>query len=515
MAIKNTPKGSLEQQVRARIDALSYLPTTASVAMKFVELGKRPDADPAEYARVISSDSSLSSKLLSLANSSWFGVRNKVTRPVVAVNLLGIGTVRTLAISYCLTGLHNDLHLSSEESRVFWAASLCKGVAAKQYAMITDKSVADEAFAAGLFQDFALPVMFACDKAAVQTLLDDPASHSVRLERERALFNLDHAELGRSIAQKLALPELFVDAIAFHHNAESLAEFVQQQALAEACTVASLFPHSLHSWNAEDAREVAAFLTARLAAHNVSSEEFLQRVQKEFDQLYAYFESEGTSDVCLSELLIEATREVADSTTRLVGTVNELLSQAAAAGREVRALMDEQDRLQEVAQRDPLTEVLNRHGFNDCATKLLAEAERYSMSLAIIYFDLNHFKEINDTFGHPYGDAVLKYVAAAMREALRPKDLVGRLGGDEFVILLPDCSRDQASKVIERISAQVGSSAPPCSAKIAKPPPHITLSAGLHWCQSHTAGDTLANLIAAADQIMYQTKRGGSGAKAA
>jgi HD-like signal output (HDOD) protein len=91
--------GKLQQQVRARIESLSDLPTTAAVAIKFVELGKNPEAEPNDNARVISADSSLSSKLLALANSSWAGVRTKVTTVKMAVNLLGLGTVRALAIS--------------------------------------------------------------------------------------------------------------------------------------------------------------------------------------------------------------------------------------------------------------------------------------------------------------------------------------------------------------------------------------------------------------------------------
>jgi HD-like signal output (HDOD) protein len=76
-------EGSLEPLGRSRIDTLAYLPTSLAVAMKFVALGKNRDADPADYVRVISADSSLVTKILSLANSSWFGIRNRVTRLLV------------------------------------------------------------------------------------------------------------------------------------------------------------------------------------------------------------------------------------------------------------------------------------------------------------------------------------------------------------------------------------------------------------------------------------------------
>jgi HD-like signal output (HDOD) protein len=214
--------------------------------MKFMELGKDPEADPNEYARVIASDASLCSKILALSNSSWFGIRNKVTKPQVAVNLLGLGTIRTLAISYCLTGLHNDLKLSPDESRMFWSASLCKGVAAKQYAAHFDESLAEEAFTCGIFQDFAVPLTYSLAKEKVLGWLRDPALDAqARLQSERAVFRLDHAEIARMIAQKLELPEMFVDAVAFHHNATSLHEFVSKPVLADATYVASLFPHEL------------------------------------------------------------------------------------------------------------------------------------------------------------------------------------------------------------------------------------------------------------------------------
>ena len=109
---------SLEQQIRARIESLSYLPSSAVVAIKFVELGKNLDAAPNDYAKVISADSALSSKILAWANSSWSGVRQHVTKVPIAVNLLGLGTVRALAISYCTAGLHTELRLTVEEPQL-------------------------------------------------------------------------------------------------------------------------------------------------------------------------------------------------------------------------------------------------------------------------------------------------------------------------------------------------------------------------------------------------------------
>jgi len=505
----NTPVATaqLEQQVKSRIEAMSYLPTTVAVAMKFLELGKDPEAEPSAYAKVISSDSSLSSKLLSLANSSWFGVRNKVTKVQVAVNLLGLSTVRTLAISYCLTGLHNELRLSPEESRMFWSASLCKAVAARQFALMHDTKLAEEAFAAGLFSDFALPVMYATAKEPVLGLLRDPATRcAARIERERGLFRLDHAELGRSIAQKMELPELFVDVVAFHHDYASLCEFVGKGVLADATYLASLFPHYLDIWNRDDAEEMRRFFTEHGGAPARAPEKFLEVVQKEFNQLYCYFEQGNPPEVNLADLLVQATREVADGTTRLVGTVQELLSQMATAGKEVHHLLRAQDKLEEAASHDPLTGLLNRLKFIEDGGELLEKAAQSGQSYAMVYLDIDQFKRLNDTAGHACGDNALRQVAATMQSNLRKKDLAARVGGDEFAILLSGCSEEDAALIVQRILADVASQRVAGSTTSA---PRATLSAGMVWVGPQMPRVVLEELLSAADGLMYQAKSAG------
>jgi len=496
-ANKNT-RLDLESRIRSRISALSYLPTTAAVAMKFVELGKDPDAGPDQYCKVVSSDPSLSSKLLSLANSSWFGVRNRVTRPQVAINLLGLGTVRTLAISYCLTGLHSDLKLSAGESRTFWTASLCKAVMARRVARLIDPQHADEAFTAALFQDFALPVMNAVAREPVGAMLANAQIDcQTRLQNEREHFGLDHAEFGRAIAQKLELPELYVDAIAFHHQRQSLCDFMSHRPMADALYAAALCPHSLNNWNHGDMEHLQEHLHS-LGVKNPA--EFLQSVEKEFADVYRYFEQGECPQAHLSDLMILATRELADSTTQLVGTVQSLLNR---------------DQLSErTGTRDPLTGALNREGFTCRSASLLAKATRYGVNLAVVYMDLDRFKALNDTCGHAAGDQTLRTVWRIMRDAVRQTDLVGRFGGDEFVLLLTDCSRENAHAIVQRIITQVSEIPLPEPAAGAKL--KISLSAGVVWHNPKDRPAVLDTLIARADELMYLAKRtGGNRLKAA
>src|SRR5690606_32508796 len=144
---------------------------------------------------------------------------------------------------------------------------------------------AEEAFAAGLFQDFALPIMYSVARETMMPLLNNPALPADgRLLNEREMFRLDHAELGRMVAQKLELPELFVDAIAFHHDRSNLEAFVENRTLAAAAQVAALFPHHLDCWNAEDAQALREILAAHEPA--IDPKQFLDEVQREFNTLY-------------------------------------------------------------------------------------------------------------------------------------------------------------------------------------------------------------------------------------
>src|SRR4051794_10381002 len=501
----------MDRLVRERVAALSYLPTTTAVAMKFMELGRNPDADPAEYAAVISADVALSTKILGLSNSAWFGVRNRVTKPQVAVNLLGLGTIRTLTISWCLTGLHNDLALSPEESRMFWSASLCKAVAAKQYAAHFDPELGEEAFTCGIFQDFAVPVMYSLAKQPVLGLLRDASIDAeARLERERAIFQLDHAEIARLIAEKLELPELFIDAVAFHHNRKSLHEFLPERALADATYVASLFPQELGAWNRSDAEKLSAFLaeTTQIPLQApLEAARYLESVQKEYDQLCAYFErglqGNGTS---LAELLAEATREAADSTTRLVASVQQMMTDVATAGMAAQQLMQENDTLAEKAKTDSLTQTRNREGFFGAARDLIARVQRYGIGFALAYLDIDEFKQLNDAAGHAHGDKALQHVARTMLDNVRKNDLVARIGGDEFVILFNEITRDDTEQILNRI---ITAARPPAPERPENAPPPPTLSAGLLFVPPKSAPLPLETLMSLADALMYQSKRAG------
>ncbi|HVP10721.1 MAG TPA: HDOD domain-containing protein [Phycisphaerae bacterium] len=490
-----------QRELLSRIDGLSYLPTSVAVAMKFLELGKDPDAGPADYVKVIEADASLTSKLLALANSSWAGVRNRVTTLKAAVNLLGLGTVRTLAISYCMTGLHNELQLSPAESQRFWEPSLTKATAARHYAMMENTKHGDEAFVIGLFEDFALPVIYSVLREDYLNLLRTPGlTLHDQLQKERELCGMDHSEIGRAVALKLELPELFVDTVAFHHNHERLTELVSDETLRDAAHIAALLPHSTNIWNQKDADALSGFLKARKP--DLGFDSFLKEVQTEFVRLYSFFYEGKQPEAELPSLLAALAREAADNSSNIVRRMNELLSETVQQGLQAKQKMQD---LHAKAIYDPLTQVLNREGFRTRAEQAMAMASRHGAAMALCYLDLDGFKSLNDRFGHDFGDAALQAVIGHTRAAL-PKDaILGRMGGDEFVVMLESPSLELAREIIERALRTVADNAVQLEAVSSR----VAWSAGLLYVRALSPKTRLDSLLKAADEIMYQAKRQG------
>jgi diguanylate cyclase (GGDEF)-like protein len=162
----------------------------------------------------------------------------------------------------------------------------------------------------------------------------------------------------------------------------------------------------------------------------------------------------------------------------------------------------EAEEMTHVAITDPLTSIMNRRGITVGLLDAMAQAERYRTPLTVAMADIDHFKEINDTYGHDAGDRVLKNVAAILSDALRMPDKVGRYGGEEFLIMLPHTNLAQGSKIVERIRASVSKKIFDQGAKKAR----VTISVGV---TQFKPGEDLEQLMSHADKALYDAKKGG------
>ena len=161
------------------------------------------------------------------------------------------------------------------------------------------------------------------------------------------------------------------------------------------------------------------------------------------------------------------------------------------------------DTLRDQAMQDRLTGLWNRGAITDSLRHELERSARSKQRVGVLVADLDHFKRINDTYGHPVGDDVLREAARRMQSALRSYDQIGRYGGEEFLVLAPGAGPAQSRMVGERICESLRAS--PIHTSVG--PLHITVSIGVAVSDGHT-GDGSA-LISAADEALYRAKRAG------
>ncbi len=153
------------------------------------------------------------------------------------------------------------------------------------------------------------------------------------------------------------------------------------------------------------------------------------------------------------------------------------------------------------ASMDPLTGMFNRRGFAEATSRMIEREAAAGRPATVLMFDIDHFKSINDRFGHPAGDEILKLFAAVMTNTLRMTDLSGRIGGEEFAALLP-CSLEDGVIAADRVREAFANS----GVAVEDAPVDTTVSIGV---AGGPAGTELEILLAAADTALYTAKRSG------
>lgn len=194
-------------------------------------------------------------------------------------------------------------------------------------------------------------------------------------------------------------------------------------------------------------------------------------------------------------LLVDGPRPIEDETVTMLSII------AHAVGTAINNSKKYFHALRE-AIRDDLTGLHNRRYFNERLVEEIDRARRHGGSICLLFGDIDNFKRINDTYGHPVGDAVLKMLGGIFQEMLRRSDLVARYGGEEFAILLFDSSREQAVIIAENLRQAIEAASLPGPEKIS-----VTISFGVAALGEDS--NTLEGLLASADKAMYNAKAQG------
>lgn len=212
----------------------------------------------------------------------------------------------------------------------------------------------------------------------------------------------------------------------------------------------------------------------------------------------------GTVHPCAGGVLLVVAefdiQEMERLTAEVLALNNTLIDTQHELARSNRALKASEERLRELSQTDPLTGLANRRRLMDMLDAAVQRASRYGVPLSLVALDIDHFKHINDTYGHDAGDVVLRRLAQQMQEMVRKSDLAARSGGEEFLILLADTPLERALGLAQRLRKAVA------QLQFASIAQGITCSYGVAQYQP---GDSVASLVHRADQALYQSKHQG------
>jgi len=236
-----------------------------------------------------------------------------------------------------------------------------------------------------------------------------------------------------------------------------------------------------------------------LAQAYKSAEDYLQALE-EYEKYMSVYQIVYNEDKDRRLKTLEVIHEVENA--RKDAEIYQLRN--VALQKEIEERKKAQAALERLATQDSLTGVANRRYFLEIASRIMEQAKRYQRPVSVVMIDVDHFKEMNDTFGHKTGDKVLVHITRCMQAVLRKVDILGRYGGDEFVILLPETTQEGARRLTERLR-QALSQQPITAGGVSIP---ITLSIGLA-SNVNEPGLSLDELLQRADRALYDSKMNG------
>ncbi|MDJ0781672.1 MAG: GGDEF domain-containing protein [Desulfosarcinaceae bacterium] len=480
------------------------LPTLPGIAMRIIEVVNDPEADLHAIAEVVATDPSLSAEVLKVINSAFFGLPNKITSVFHAVNLMGSHAVKNLALGFSLVK-----HLRSGESPAtatplfdyagFWKRSLATGVAARALAHRHFPNFSEDAFFLGLMHDIGMLALTQAVPDQYSLILQEmTASGCTAQSAERHVLGFDHAHLGAYLATSWGLPESFSVSLLRHHRPETLR--AEERALTNQVNLlhlAALFGELFASSQGVDA--IDPVLQLKVIAHYAAQcgmgdhsvcEAVASEIGEKAQEVFPIFDLDPGSADRYHDIVAEARQA-------LVTSSMDMMAELIAQQRQIETLKQQ-------TTRDGMTQLSNYQHFNELLHQECYRARRYKQHLGVLFADLDHFKTINDTFGHPAGDEVLKQVATSLREALRESDHLARYGGEEFAMILPETDADGTLLAAERLRKAVAALHIETDAGSA----NVTLSLGA-VAVSPGAVCQPAELVKRADDALYQAKASG------
>ncbi len=464
------------------------------VGARVVQAAVNPDVAIADLAALAQRDPAFAARVLHVANSAGMGARTRVTDIRQGCARLGARALRNVALGMIV----DDMTPQGVSAQVLIEITLRRAVAAKLVAVALGAS-GDEAFTVGLFLEVGILIDARADLPRALQIARVPAADRTIVERA---FNLDpHVETSARLAVELGLSEEMSTAIARHHDFLPPASRPGEKL----AVIAWAAERVAAAWEATDplrARQEAVLALERLGMSRPAIEDVFEAVPAELGAAATMIQRNIAEPVDLTSLTTDAQNrllELNQGYESLVRRLEELLEQKESLAKQLASANEE---LARAATLDPLTGLWNRRAFEQALRRDLARAARTKDAVSLVMLDVDHFKRLNDTYGHPIGDQVLIEVGRALRTSIRGGDFPTRVGGEEFIVILTNATAEQARLVAERIQHALE------RVVVSTPKGEVRVTASFGVAAAH-ADSTVEELVARVDGALYAAKQGG------
>jgi diguanylate cyclase (GGDEF)-like protein len=429
------------------------LPTPPAALLAIVQAAGDPDVPLAVLTNLITAQPTMTASVLALANSAAFN-RGQTTNTVQKATLvLGMRAIRNLAVTHAVRVMTSRVDAGDLDEMLFWEDSLRRATCAMVLAGQAGYEDPAEAFTVGLLQDLgtlAIAVAHAERSEELQAVMDLPAADRIMVERR--ISGHSHAEFLLQKGSEWGLPQDMLKVMALHHCTEHRLSDRRAARLRDICSVADKVADVVQTSASGGAVAMATEAIENLTSREpLSLERILDSVASLMQVMSGDLELQIGPQPSFEELMSnanEALIQINLSYEELTRRLQQLLEEKEELTRQLRSSNASLARL---AATDMLTGVANRRAFAEAMDGILADAQESGKPVSVVMVDLDHFKTVNDTFGHAAGDDVLRAVCERMQATVRAEDLVGRLGGEEFAVLLPDCDAYHGRRVAERL----------------------------------------------------------------
>lgn len=480
------------------------LPSPPAIAIRILETVKKDDESFDELAQIILSDPSLEARILKAANSSFFALPQEVDSLEKALAILGLTPMKNIALSFVIAKELRSHPEGGFDFDFFWKRSVTAAVAAGMTSNLLDNKN-ENAFLTGLLQDIGAVMMYFCRKDDYIKVLDETSLGGLPVEAvEKQIFGFDHQELGSEILKEWGLPEGIYMPVCYHHKTTVFPseDELRVNTIYLSDKISSVY-HGSHS--SEKIDDVRAILGIKYGKSEGDIEKLIDLVAERSLEMLSVFEIDSADMKPYSQVLQEANEELGVlnlSNEQLIIKLKEAKTRAETLTGHLKI---SNEKLREIAFRDGLTGLYNHRYFQEILDKELSRAMRYGRPFSLIMFDLDHFKNVNDSYGHRVGDIVLQEISALVLKMVRTNDVAARYGGEEFAIIVSETDLKGAAVLAERIRRSVEQMEIVADSVTVR----VTISVGAATYLPGAEGTSKAGLLDAADAAMYNAKNNG------